>query len=329
MVGSRTRLHPDFHDLAARVSSSPGAVELDGRPLPFDPADLPRSLSDAAWELYRRWYTRPGDAGDPALPQEAYEDALRRLGAGRDRWERGWEVKLRLDDGALLVEKQARRQWVHPGAYVLRNPHGRAEPGTQVDLFLPGAGESVQQGFVYLFGRVLSENDPVLDFLRFYLSFPPARMLELLGELVPALDGRFVPFRLKVLRHADDFARADSAVLYVEDRYAPLVRRLLADVAVPGGRPGPRMVAVLHPGVGMAEDPPGGASFGLTRCVTLAHGLSRLLERDRVDTRDVRAAIAAALRDDGVDAERPWLEPRSHRTSVAYRSWLGFPPARS
>lgn len=317
-------LHPDFATLWPRVAQpSPDAIHLDDRALPFNPHDLVRSLEDVAWELYLRWYNRTDDLDDFSCSQAEYDTALRLLGSGRDRWDRDWVVKLVLEDGAVLVEKHARRQWVQPGGYVLRNPHARAHVGTRVDLFVPGVSDSLQQSFVYFFGRALPENDPSLDHLRIYLSFTPERLLDILRALVPALDGHYVPYRLKVLREVADFRRADSAVLYIEDRYVPLVLRLLSGATGGEGRPGPRLVAVLWPGVGMAEDPAGGASFGLVRCHSIAYGLSHLLGRNAAPG-EIPAAVAAALQSGGVDLARPWYRPDSHR-SAAYRTHLGFP----
>ncbi|HEU0301602.1 MAG TPA: T3SS effector HopA1 family protein [Longimicrobium sp.] len=327
MGTSALAVHPDLEVLWPRVSTSGEEVRLDGRPLPFDRDELPRSLQEVAWELYLHWYTRTDDLDGFDVAQDEYDHLLRRLGEGRDRWERGWAVALELDDGTVLVEKDARRQWVRPGGYVLRNPHGQAGAGARVDLFLPGCDDRLQEGFVHFFGATLSDSDPSLDLLRVYLSHPPGRMVAILPALLATLDRHHLPYRLKVLRRVADYRRADTAVLYVEDRYAPLALRLAAGVAGAAGRPSPRLVAVLRPGIGIAEDPSGGTSFGMDRCYSIATGLSQLLGRPDAAPGEVAGAVLAALRADGVDPARPWYTRGSHRAAAAYRAYLGFPDA--
>jgi hypothetical protein len=99
--------------------------------------------------------------------------------------------------------------------------------------------------------------------------------------LVRALSSRLnaenVPFRLKVADHPVRFDRCDAAVLYLPIEAFHGIRGMLANIATAltsSLRPRtPAFTRALAPGVGLAESPTTGESFGQHRCALLADGI--------------------------------------------------------
>src|SRR6185369_10898498 len=78
-------------------------------------------------------------------------------------------------------------------------------------------------------------------------------------------------------------------------------------------RPDPPMFTRrLAPGLGLAEDPQNGMSFGQSRCRLVVQGLRDAYDRDE----EREPAVAAAFRGLGLDPLRPWLEAGSQDLDV-------------
>jgi hypothetical protein len=67
----------------------------------------------------------------------------------------------------------------------------------------------------------------------------------------------------------------------------------------------------LAPGLGLAEDPGGGLSFGQSRCRVVAEGLYRCQAEGAADLDARLRVVAGVMRERGLDPLRPWLEPGS------------------
>jgi hypothetical protein len=73
----------------------------------------------------------------------------------------------------------------------------------------------------------------------------------------------------------------------------------------------PLFTRELAPGLGLAEDPSGGLSFGQSRCRLVARGLWNGFTRGRTDREGRLAAVAEAFHEAGVDPAVPYLETGS------------------
>jgi hypothetical protein len=71
----------------------------------------------------------------------------------------------------------------------------------------------------------------------------------------------------------------------------------------------PPLTRPVARGVGFAEDPGRGISFGQSRCEALAAGVLALLDGDPRSPAHRSAALLDALRRSGIDPGRPWLNP--------------------
>jgi hypothetical protein len=86
-----------------------------------------------------------------------------------------------------------------------------------------------------------------------------------------------IPYRLKIANSTATFPRCDCTVLMFPQRFYGLAAKLIAEVApriAPHvrGIP-PAFTKKLVPGLGLAEDPGTGESFGLNRCQLIAEAI--------------------------------------------------------
>jgi hypothetical protein len=148
---------------------------------------------------------------------------------------------------------------------------------------------------------------------RLYWNVTPRGAITLVEELTTLLNGHNVGFRLKALRDPTAYTRCDAAVLYLSkesvlsvwDGLAAVYQRVSDELKSRV----PAMTRALAPGLGIAEDPGDGNSFGLHRCGLIAEGLLRAHEaRQRSPSRRL-AAVVDCLETAGVDVAAPYLGP--------------------
>jgi hypothetical protein len=138
----------------------------------------------------------------------------------------------------------------------------------------------------------------------------------LLANVSRTLNRFGVPFRFKCLDAAQNYVRLDAAVLYVARRHDRLVRELLDELAAGLdsrhlGDATPLFARRLRPGVGQAEDPAGGESFGQHRCRIVAEGLWNAYA-GQAPTREARlACVVAQFARYGLSLRRPHLNAGS------------------
>lgn len=138
------------------------------------------------------------------------------------------------------------------------------------------AREMVTAGHYFAIGRAVAEAATGRQ-VRFYWNVAPDGAAPLLTMLATGLERRRIPFQLKVPIAAGGYGRADAGVLYCtgEDVAAAIDLIHVAHAALlPVLRDdAPLFVRRLAPGLGFAESPPSGESFGMQRCRLLAEGL--------------------------------------------------------
>jgi hypothetical protein len=116
--------------------------------------------------------------------------------------------------------------------------------------------------------------------LRLYWNVNPSGAIALVGIATGMLNRLRVPFRLKVLLDTS-IARRDAAVLYVPLADWPAARGIISPVCrqLDESRnleaATPLFTKTLRPGVGLAEDPQTGLSFGMHRAALVARSLAR------------------------------------------------------
>ena len=322
------------HDLrtvaeAARVLSAE-SCEIDGERygLPAEASSGERlaALSD---RLYRRLYARGGKPRRGPLDRAAERDLTLRLSAanaGAGTWERGWRIAELDGDDRLAVRRQdgpafrtrRRKVRVAAGGEWRIGARCRVRVGKEIHDF---------DGFYLARGDAEEDRRPPAV-VRLYWHLAPAAAVAWMAAVTSRLNAAGIPFQAKTLRVPGDYRRADAAVLYLARPRLAAARDLVAEIyrEIAGGlRPAvPLFTLRLAPGLGLAEDPRGGRSFGQHRSQVAAAALWRSFEEGGDSTAARLAALVRAFREAGLDPERPYLEAGTeHGDREAYRPLNG------
>jgi hypothetical protein len=318
-------LPPDILDsvsavLATTVIQSPSRFQIGTRPpidgaalaapgigtagMPGNPAPWAASLVAALWpHLYDAAYARPFLA-EPAAPIAppteglSERDLLAQLVSAfpeATRWDPFWRVYRAEPTGAVHVQKGDRCRFVQPGTFMFTGFHrGPVQTGSVVSVQLSAATSAAQPGFYHLSGAVPGSDHDEAMLARFYLNTLAESVVPLLQQIAATFNAFVVPFQIKTLTDPASYDRSDSTVLYVARRFVPIVLKLLDDI-LPAYRvaladPVPLFTKRLAPGLGAADDPGSGVSFGQSRSLLLAEAI---VDAWCVGSQDVSARLRA------------------------------------
>lgn len=324
----------DFTEQVSQVLESltihsPVTYSWFGRALPRLPSRVVRAMTprtarsyllhSLASELYSSFYL-PGralavrrEADSPAMGTAPFIDALSAANAGGGCWESGWEVRA-LAAEEVVVRRRGLDLWVRRAD--CRVPGGAAlAPGTQVDVRFPNELRGISPGFYMAVSDHGFDEGGVETIVRIYWNLTAAGATPWLRAATRLLNQARLCFRLKVLDEPAMFTRCDAAVIYIP-------RSQFAAAAEPLGRIHEAVVAYLKPdvpaltkplvpGLGLAEDPGHGKSFGEHRCSLLAEGAVRAYEQRESALATRLAVVAACFGEAGISMDTPYLNPGS------------------
>jgi hypothetical protein len=268
-------------------------------------------------ELYSSFYTTgwvvPTHSGrvQPVGSDPQLAAGLSAANAGSGSWESGWMFD-RYDGNEAIVATQRLRVRV-PVVDCRVNDGGQIRSGVAVSVPLSKELPALSPGFFMVLGAARSEVVASPHTVRVYWHIAASGAPALVRALTSRLNAETVPFRLKVANHPLRFDRCDAAVLYLPIEAFEGVRAMLADVAMTvASRLRPRTPAftlALAPGVGLAESPANGESFGEHRCRLLADGIVGADERGVAPGTARAEAVIETLAENGVTIDAPYLEP--------------------
>ncbi len=297
----------------------PQSVQL--APLPPQPVsaqpgqDIRTAMLEALWPLlYQHAYTRRWD-GNPApakplnlAPDATLVAALSAANAGHSLMDRGWKIYQVTPDGRLHVEKGGCYRVVN-AAQVGLPPGYQPQPGGLIDLPMPHQSLTAQAGYYHAFGETPASAADEGELARLYFNVGVEQVPALLHLLTLGLNRYFIPFSLKCPVAPALYDRVDTLVLYPPRRYLPLVLDVLDEAVAllaPLLRPGePLFTRRLLPGLGGADDPGTGESFGQSRCRLAAAGIIDAWSGGGT----LLDCMAARLSGAGLRPEAPHLSP--------------------
>jgi hypothetical protein len=267
--------------------------------------ELYSSFYTTGWPVPARWGRVQPVGADPQLVA-----ALSGANAGSGSWEAGWTVDRQDGEDAIVATPRLRVRVL--AAECRAEDDGSIRPGVAVSVRLPKELPALSPGFFMVLGAAEFGGLTSGAALRVYWHITASGAPALVRALSSRLNAETVPFRLKVANHPIRFDRCDPAVLYLPIDAFEGVRAMLAHVAAtmaPCLRPRtPAFTLALAPGVGLAESPATGESFGEHRCGLLADGIVGADERG-VAPGDARVeALIESLADNGVQIDAPYLQ---------------------
>ncbi len=251
-----------------------------------------------------------------ALPQDNLVQALSDANSSRARWDAGWQI-LRVEPaGQVVAQKNGLTRTFWPGEFVTHEGPGMPPRiGSGVSVFFAKESLTMQPGFYFAFGETVGEQQDDYRLVRFYWNVKRSGLTELLRLTTRCLNRFQVPFRFKCLSSATNFTRLDSAVLYVNKKFYRITAELLADVHARAlellEAEVPLFTKELARGLGLAEDPGNGESFGMNRCRLVAEAMwNAFLQGSEAPEARVREAVKQ-FENYGLNLERPYLNARS------------------
>lgn len=306
-----TALHPDLLTALDAI-----AVDASNRfVVAGEMIDAQAGVSALGRLIYARIYGAPspsiGGRTSSMSPRagEALVRALSLANGGRGTWDVGFVVSA-IDGELIVVERDGVKLWVTPEELRARGQPRPGEPcrvrvGKELRALFPG------------FYTAIGDGDPRDETfaseraVRLYWHVTSEGAVPLMRELTAALNGAQIPFRFKILSDPGLYVRRDAGVLQwpkrCYHRALPLVARVHAAVRGWMRPEAPPFTKPLAHGLGFAEPPGTGESFGEHRSRVLAEGVLRAVERGAVSPEARCATVAEVLEERGVDPERPYL----------------------
>jgi hypothetical protein len=314
-------------DLTFRIGGGAdiSAVQVPPMPGPAAAAEKEASpgsilLRDAlATLVYAAAYSRVYDGGEIGMDilasrvvaDRSFVARLSQANRSAERWDGGWRVYQADANGAMHIKKGDSATLARPGQYIHATATGAMPAvGAFVELFAPRESLVDQPSWYHAYGETVMSDHDNGRIGRLYFNVSASEAPWLVGALTGTLNRYAIPFRLKCPVDPGSYDRTDALVLYVARRFFPVVLRVLRPLA-------PELAARLEPGtplfamrllagMGAADDPGTGESFGQSRSrlvaeAVVATGIGNGGRKPRKD------ALAASFRRLGLDIERPHL----------------------
>ena len=316
----------DLLDLAAAVRiTSPRSYLLLGEERVFPGQEAaegepPPMLQSLETEIYVHLYTRlqrlsaAAGAGVDPLGSRDLVNALSAANQGTGTWEAGWRITSREEDGTRAVARDGVTFWVSPAG--LRTAGRREADGDYCRVRVGKELRNLIPGFYVAIGNgEATAGDRPRPLLRLYWHLTAEAAVPYMAAMTSALNALGIPFRTKVLADPASYVRADAGVLYVERRLFGRLRPVLREIhgALAGAlRPEvPMFTRPLAPGLGVAEDPGNGLSFGQARCRTASRALWAAFAAQSEEVEVRAAALAEAFAREELDVANLHLAPGS------------------
>ena len=236
--------------------------------------------------------------------------------SGRERWDVGWQVQRLMPSAQIIAYKGGLARLLWPGEFVSHEGPGvPVREGSRISVFAPRESTTMQPGFYFIFSETVSDQQDDYSLLRFYWHISDATAPKLV-QLISHEFNRFqIPFRLKSLAARAFYRRSDAAVLYVNKRFYRLSTELLSDIhdqiREGLGPDTPLFTKRLAPGLGLAEEPGNGESFGQNRCRILAESIWSSHEKNLHSEPERLEEARKHFASNGLALDAPYLNPGS------------------
>jgi type III HopA1-like effector protein len=269
--------------------------------------------------LYARWFLGLCEQPSPVGPPEPIDlepaDALRGAHHDSGRWSEGWTVARVSSRGRILATNQeASRVFDRVDVLPVHRPCLPPRVGDEVSVTCRRDHVDEDKTFWFTAGGDWDDTKIQDGLVRLYWNMPLRQAPGLVRRLTSALAETVDGYALKVWLTD---GRSDGTVLYLRPEGIEAAFRVLRPILSDFGpelRPqAPPLTLNLGPGLGLAEDPGGGESFGQSRCRLIAEGFLAARRQGVDDPEGVTGVLQGFLRDAGLDPERPYLRPGSGR----------------
>jgi hypothetical protein len=273
-------------------------------------------LYNLQFQLYKDFYCRgfPNPAEQELIDGQdvgvtSFVRQLSVANAGKGYCSDGWSVHT-VRGCNVAVRRAGLELWARPRDCLIP-PGILIEPGMRLGLRFPKELFSISPGFYVAMGdkELVGDNSQAL--VRVYWNLTAEGSVRFMREATLTLNGAELPFKIKAVNDPARFTRRDAVVLYIRKadyrHVSELMERIYPQL-VPSLKKGePAFTKQLATGVGLAEDPGQGESFGAHRCRILAEGLIRAREQRRRSVQEKLKVIKDCFEENGIDLSKPFL----------------------
>jgi HopA1 effector protein family len=278
----------------------------------------PPLVVDLQTRIYDEAYCRPlGSRTEPSADATPIIDMLSAANAGRDRWEAGWTLGQAMPNGYVMARKGDAAHMFAPGEFALAHHHGHGHPapGAPLHVLFTRESRTQQPGFYIVNGETPAPFGSDSRMTRIYWHIDEQGAVPLVHAVSTLLNRYQVPFRFKSLSYSGVYTRSDAAVLFFAARYYGVITKLLPSIRAEVARNlrphVPLLTRRLYDGVGLAEDPATGESFGMSRSQLLAQAIFDAYARGTQAEESRMQELAIQFQRNGLSLARPHLRAAS------------------
>jgi hypothetical protein len=320
---------PQEFTFAGRNFSVNGAHHQHAAPVASD-AQSQAFVQTLSTYLYEFAYSRPFRAQLPEpetldfSPDLELVEKLSAANKTRERWEHGWTIAQILPHGQVKAQKGNAQRSLWPGTFLSKDgPAAMLRVGAEISIFYPKESRSLQSGFYYAFAETPEDESHGFGLIRLYWNISYDGAPKLISMLTSRLNRFHVPFRLKCATARSQYDRTDVAVVYLAKRFFRITADLMLDVhpevAEFLGDSVPLFSKRVAKGLGVAEDPGTGESFGQSRCHRLAESVWNCHQQGEQSLQARWAEFRRLLKKNGIDSQHLHLNAGS-------MDWYELPP---
>ena len=224
-----------------------------------------------------------------------------------------WKVYAIDSQGNAFAEKNGVVRPAVTGSYIPDPKRPVLAINQHIHFIRPRENRKAQPVFYHVFGN--EYHDSQEPTVRLYWNIKPEAAHKLIAGITKSLNAYKIPFNFKCLNHPALYDRNDAAVLYFGKKHLEVVMLILApliDELLPYLKPEcPAFTDELQPGLGAAEDPGHGNSFGMHRASAIAEALVDGFELKLKDREFILSHVREHLKGIGLNPDRLSVNPHS------------------
>jgi hypothetical protein len=217
----------------------------------------------------------------------------------------GWQIVAEVDKDVSIVVKDGLHLHVDRKQH-LPKEFRRAEIGKNVPIYLPN---SLVGRDTYIIVGNAGKPDRSRS-IEVYFNYTPDAAVAIALKLTRGLNKLGIPFEFATLHNPELFDRYDSSTLCIPQISYPSIQRLLAEIydahQTEFSANIPIFTKPLAPGLGLAEVPTIGSTFGMERCQILATGLLAATEQGYTLAADKLKLIHQEFATARIDLHQPY-----------------------
>jgi len=297
----------ELRDFISKLDIGKSTINFGNQDYPIGPSSkfdiIKKLVYDECYSLKRRYQIDPTEKKSLKDDNsDKFQNELIKNNNTLSREEEGWKISKDLGNGYLEVVKFQKKEIVPKSAIKLSTNQKDA-----LTVYFSNGKINLQPNFYYVFGN--KRLNSAENLTRIYWNIKSSGAAKLVDRITTILNHYDLPFLFKCLNKSHLYFRRDPAVLYIESRYLNFLGELLPDLYTSIeeylDKDIPLFSFVYRPGIGIAESPNIGESFGLNRAALVAEVLSNA---NSLSPKKVISKIDLIFKKNNLLQEAPYLK---------------------